>query len=74
MEQICTYVLDFGKVTYKTLEGGFDQFCYTLANEVLDPDKGIGRNGGGLYLQQELVNITKCDGNYKLKFRNVANK
>ena len=32
MEQVCTYVLDFGDVTYKTLEGGFDQFCYSLAN------------------------------------------
>ena len=30
---------------------------YSFANEILDPKKGIGRNGGGLFLEHELVNI-----------------
>ena len=57
LEQSMVYVLDFGNVDYKTLEGGFDMFNYTLTNEVLDPNNGIGRNNGGLFLEHELVNI-----------------
>ena len=71
MEQSCTYVLDFGTVTYKTLNGGFDLFCYSLANRVLDPVQGIGRNAGGLWLKHELVNIVKSDGKYTLTFNNL---
>ena len=74
MEQCCTYVLDFGKVTYMTLNGGFDLFCYSLANRVLDSAKGIGRNGGGLWLKHELVNIVKNDGKYTLTFNNLEDK
>ena len=37
LEQSMVYVLDFGNVTYKTLEGGFDTFNYFLANEILNP-------------------------------------
>ena len=72
LEQSMVYVLDFGDVNYKTLEGGFDMFNYTLANEILDPNHGIGRNDGGLFLEHELVNI-EWDGatsEYKLKFNN----
>lgn len=74
MEQSCTYVLDFGTVTYKTLSGGFDLFCYSLANRVLDPVKGIGRNAGGLWLKHELVNIVKDAGKYVLTFKNLEDK
>ena len=71
MEQGCTYMLDFGEATYKTLSGGFDLFCYSLANWVLDPAQGIGRNAGGLWLKHELVNIVKNDGKYTLTFNNL---
>ena len=67
-------MLDFGKVTYMTLNGGFDLFCYSLANRVLDSAKGIGRNGGGLWLKHELVNIVKNDGKYTLTFNNLEDK
>ena len=74
MEQSCTYVLDFGKVTYMTLNGGFDLFCYSLANRVLDSVQGVGKNGGGLWLKHELVNIVKNDGKYTLTFNNLEDK
>ena len=32
LEQVMTYVIDFGDVKYKTLSGGFDMLCYTFAN------------------------------------------
>ena len=37
-------------------------FNYSLANEILDPNNGIGRNGGGLFLEHELVNISWDSG------------
>lgn len=51
IEHIVAYLLDFGSVTYKTLSGGFDMFNYNLANALLDENKGIAANAGGIYLK-----------------------
>ena len=76
LEQSMVYVLDFGNVNYKTLEGGFDMFNYSLANHILDPNNGIGRNGGGLFLEHELVNIEwdAANSEHILKFNNKGNE
>ena len=61
LEQAVTYLLDFGTVTYKTLAGGFDMFCYTLALELLNKETGIANNtnGGGIYLKHELTKLDR---------------
>lgn len=51
------YLIDFGDVHYKTLSGGYDMICYNLANHILTGPKSIARKKGGIYLEQELVNI-----------------
>jgi hypothetical protein len=44
-----TYLIDFGNVTYKTLAGGFDMFCFNLVNNIFSNERFV-QNGGGLYL------------------------
>jgi hypothetical protein len=57
-------------VTYKTLAGGFDMFCYTLALELLDKDTGIAakHRGGGIFLKHKLMNIVRL-GNEPYKYK-----
>lgn len=50
LEQIMTYLIDFGNVKYKTLAGGFDMFCYNLANHIFNGKNSIKKNGGDIYL------------------------
>jgi hypothetical protein len=35
------YLLDFGKVSYRTLASGFDQINYALANILVDDKEGL---------------------------------
>ena len=71
LEQSVTYLIDFGDITYKTLAGGFDMFCYSLALELLNKETGIvsAKKKGGIYLKHELMNVVKAaDGRYELTF------
>ena len=70
IEQTVTYLIDFGKITYKTLAGGFDNFCYSLAHEILHPEKGIAtpQKQGGIFLKHQLVDLVKEGDKYKLTF------
>ena len=70
------YLLDFGSVTYKTLSGGYDMICYNFANHILTGPNNIYKNGGGIYLKQELINIEKGmkDYKYQLTFRKVVDE
>ena len=73
LDQVVTYLLDFGSVIYKTLAGGFDMICYTLALELLNKDKGIAanQNGGGIFLKHQLTSIESLENKpykYKLTF------
>ena len=52
LDQVMTYVIDFGNVIYKTLIGGFDMLCYTFANEICYGSNPISNNGGGIYLEK----------------------
>ena len=61
------YLIDFGDVHYKTLSGGYDMICYNLANHILTGPKSIARKKGGIYLEQELVNIQEGSAGYKYK-------
>ena len=67
LEQVMTYVIDFGDVNYRTLSGGFDMFCYNFCNQLLQGDKNMLNNGGGIYLQKELINIENVGGDYKYR-------
>ncbi len=70
IEQVVTYVLDFGNVNYKTLAGGFDMFNFNIANNLLDPQLGLANTSktkfGGIFINHELSNITKTHGLYTL--------
>ena len=45
-----TYLIDFGNVTYKTLAGGFDMFCFNLVSNIFS-NKNFTANGGGIFLE-----------------------
>ena len=36
VQKSASFLIDFGNVTYKTLSGGYDMFCYNLANQFVD--------------------------------------
>lgn len=63
-----TYLLDFGKVSYRSLLGGFDNINYAIANDLLDYQSGLPSKKGGIYLRHKLVNIEKIDNKYLLTF------
>lgn len=62
------YLLDYGDVNYRTLAGGFDNINYAMANELVDEERGLAVNEGGIYLGHKLVNIEKLDNSYLLTF------
>lgn len=70
LEQVMTYVIDFGNVEYKTLSGGFDMINFNMANALLPLG---GTPHAEIYLRHELLDIETIPGDtvtYKLHFRN----
>lgn len=64
LDQVMTYLLDFGNVSYRTLAGGFDQLNYSIANILLDNEHEIGfkePSKEGIYLQHKLVDVIKIN-------------
>lgn len=61
-EKVCSFLIDFVDVEYKTLQGGYDMMNYNIANYLLDPAARIspnGENNCGIYLNHELIDITE---------------
>ncbi len=58
-EVVCTFLIDFVKVVYRTLQGGYDMMNYNLANYLLNPKVGLAsvNEACGIYVKHELVNI-----------------
>lgn len=58
LDQVMTYMLDFGNVSYRTLASGFDQINYAMTNYLLDSEHGLAINEDeGIYLSHKLVDI-----------------
>ena len=69
LDQVMTYLIDFGDVKYRTLVGGYDNINYAMANKLVDEQNGLPARNGGIFLNHKLVNIEKTEsGKYLLTF------